>query len=415
MRRAFLAVAIVLLALMPLQVTPVAAAPSLDLAPWRGTCTTPITAQGTGFIPGATLRFTARREADAEADARTFAEVSATPDGSFAVAIDLAKLFPDCAPAAGLQYRFSAREAATGALLAYAIYAVDPAPGPTATLTLSPASGPCPVADPQIAARGTNFPPGVTVRLDVRPESGPPTTFPVGPVAANGTFATTVRLFGCGPTTPIGTVYTVVAYSSDIPGAEPQALLATATYIVAAPTDEKVCFPQTGRCLAGRFLDRWRATGGLPINGYPISDVLSEQLEDGKSYPVQYFERVRMEYHPETSPPFDVQLGQLGRRILAGVPNAATAPVGPRDGAAFFPETGHNVDADMIAYWVANGGLAQFGYPLTEEFVARLENGELYVVQYFERARFERHPENAMPYKILLGQFGRRICGAACR
>jgi len=30
--------------------------------------------------------------------------------------------------------------------------------------------------------------------------------------------------------------------------------------------------------------------------------------------------------------------------------------------------------------------------------------------QYFERARFESHPENAgTPYTILLGQFGRRI------
>jgi len=30
-------------------------------------------------------------------------------------------------------------------------------------------------------------------------------------------------------------------------------------------------------------------------------------------------------------------------------------------------------------------------------------------VQYFERARFEYHPENAAPYDILLGQFGRQI------
>jgi len=30
-------------------------------------------------------------------------------------------------------------------------------------------------------------------------------------------------------------------------------------------------------------------------------------------------------------------------------------------------------------------------------------------VQYFERARFEYHPENPNPYMILLGQFGRRI------
>ena len=32
-------------------------------------------------------------------------------------------------------------------------------------------------------------------------------------------------------------------------------------------------------------------------------------------------------------------------------------------------------------------------------------------MQYFERARFEHHPENQPPYDILLGQFGRRILG----
>ncbi|MGN6812802.1 MAG: hypothetical protein ACTHMP_18215, partial [Thermomicrobiales bacterium] len=41
--------------------------------------------------------------------------------------------------------------------------------------------------------------------------------------------------------------------------------------------------------------------------------------------------------------------------------------------------------------------------------IPRTEDGNTYVVQYFERARFEHHPENQPPYNILLGQFGRRI------
>jgi hypothetical protein len=46
----------------------------------------------------------------------------------------------------------------------------------------------------------------------------------------------------------------------------------------------------------------------------------------------------------------------------------------------------------------------------------RLEDGNTYLVQYFERARFEYHPESADPhYQVLLGQFGRRICGERCR
>jgi hypothetical protein len=54
--------------------------------------------------------------------------------------------------------------------------------------------------------------------------------------------------------------------------------------------------------------------------------------------------------------------------------------------------------------------LAQFGFPVSEEFTERLEDGQQYTVQYFERARFEYHPEYAgTPYEVLLGQFGRAI------
>ena len=127
-------------------------------------------------------------------------------------------------------------------------------------------------------------------------------------------------------------------------------------------------------------------------------------LEDGKPYTVQYFERVRMEYHPENQAPYEVLLGQFGRRL-----HPADPPAGAQPGATYFAQTGHNVGPRFLAYWQANGGLAQFGYPISEEFAETLEDGQPYIVQYFERARFEHHPENAAPYDVLLGQFGRRI------
>ncbi len=171
------------------------------------------------------------------------------------------------------------------------------------------------------------------------------------------------------------------------------------------------CFKQAAnQCMAGPFRVYWEAHGGLARNGYPLTGELVERLEDGRPYQVQYFERARLEFHPEaTDPAYRVQLGQFGRRVLAGVPDAPTAPVPPQGGYAHFPQTGHNVGPRFGAYWRANGGLAQFGYPLTEPFEQRLEDGKTYTVQYFERARFELHPENAAPYDILLGQFGRRI------
>jgi hypothetical protein len=165
-------------------------------------------------------------------------------------------------------------------------------------------------------------------------------------------------------------------------------------------------FSETGKCVNEPFLSYWNAHGGLAINGFPISEEFNETLEDGKSYKVQYFERVRMELHPENQPPYNVLLGQFGRRI-----HPADPPVAPKAGATFFRETGHNVSGSFLAFWQANGGLPQFGFPISEEFSEQLEDGKTYVVQYFERARFEHHPENSPPNNVLLGQFGRRILG----
>jgi hypothetical protein len=172
------------------------------------------------------------------------------------------------------------------------------------------------------------------------------------------------------------------------------------------PAEE--CFTETGRCIAGRFLDRWRATGGATINGFPLSAGFDQVLEDGKGYRVQYFERVRLELHPENPVPYDILLGQFGRRIRPIDPPVRPDPDAPE----YFPETGHNVSGLFYQHW-REYGVTQFGYPISEVVTETLEDGKTYRVQYFERARFEWHPENPAPYDVLLGQFGRRILGGA--
>src|SRR3954468_19918940 len=135
---------------------------------------------------------------------------------------------------------------------------------------------------------------------------------------------------------------------------------ARATPAWAAATEQ--CFQETGFCVQGQFLDYWLANGSLARNGCPIGPEHREVLEDGKEYIVQYFERVRLEYHPENSAPNDVLLGQFGRRILAEsyvVARAgyegAVAPAQPIDGQTFFAETGHNLGGRFLTYWQANG------------------------------------------------------------
>ena len=73
----------------------------------------------------------------------------------------------------------------------------------------------------------------------------------------------------------------------------------------------------------------------------------------------------------------------------------------------FFPQTGHHLSnrAGFLDFWRANGQAVKFGYPITEEMV---ENGR--VVQYFEHARFEYHPElMGTAEQVQLGLLGREI------
>jgi hypothetical protein len=95
----------------------------------------------------------------------------------------------------------------------------------------------------------------------------------------------------------------------------------------------------------------------------------------------------------------------------AGVNNPAFDSVpspGPdSDTRMFFPQTGHTLVAAFLAYWRAHGGLASFGYPISEPYQEiSPTDGKPYVVQYFERQRFEYHPEAPAGYNVLLGLLG---------
>jgi hypothetical protein len=74
----------------------------------------------------------------------------------------------------------------------------------------------------------------------------------------------------------------------------------------------------------------------------------------------------------------------------------------------YFEMTSHNVPDVFYRYWEANGGLRRFGFPLTEAFMeVSATDGQTYLTQYFERARFEHHPEHAgTQYEVLLGLLG---------
>jgi hypothetical protein len=75
--------------------------------------------------------------------------------------------------------------------------------------------------------------------------------------------------------------------------------------------------------------------------------------------------------------------------------------------AVCFNETGYCISGRFRTYWEQHGGLPVFGYPISP--AAEETNpltGEQRLTQWFERTRFELHPENAPPYDVLLGRIG---------
>ena len=115
------------------------------------------------------------------------------------------------------------------------------------------------------------------------------------------------------------------------PGNEPPADVQIGLLGVWAATDHNVAratqalstsggqfFPETGQALV-TFKAWWNANGALHVFGFPISPELQERnAQDGKMYTVQYFERNRLELHPEfAGTPREVMLGLLGVEYLA--------------------------------------------------------------------------------------------------
>src|SRR5205085_11445325 len=78
-------------------------------------------------------------------------------------------------------------------------------------------------------------------------------------------------------------------------------------------------FPQTGHSISGKIAEYWWANNGLTNFGYPLSEQMQEVSQvDGKTYSVQYFERTRLELHPENAGTrYEIQLGLMGRELMA--------------------------------------------------------------------------------------------------
>ena len=175
------------------------------------------------------------------------------------------------------------------------------------------------------------------------------------------------------------------------------------------PVDSRF-FAETGQTVRGLFLQYWETHGGLAQQGFPITEEIQEKSDtDGKTYTMQYFERAVFEHHPENQPPFNVLLSLLGTffyndKYGGNAPNQRPSIVNPLK----FAETGKTLGGTFRKYWETHGGLAQQGFPISDEFQEVSDtDGKTYTVQYFQRAVVELHPEFAgTPNEVLLSLRG---------
>ncbi|MBX0330775.1 hypothetical protein K2Z83_24260 [Oscillochloris sp. ZM17-4] len=213
------------------------------------------------------------------------------------------------------------------------------------------------------------------------------------------------------------------------------ALLICYSPAAAAPAAQGgICFPGVPgieQCIAPQFASYWQGNGGLPVFGYPLGPRALGAPEAGAAQiAMQWTERNRLEAHPDAPPDYRVQLGRVGAERLAQLgrdPSAEPAEGGPIDGCLWFAETRHTVcdQGDGLgfrSYWERHGltigglsayqrSLALFGLPLTAAQLEPSADGEPVITQWFERARFEWHPDKPAEFRVLLGRLGSELRG----
>lgn len=201
---------------------------------------------------------------------------------------------------------------------------------------------------------------------------------------------------------PAGAQHNVKPYSKSV-GLLGAVLLVAVLAMPVLPSKQgpdRQFFPETGHWVRWPFLDHFNVTGGLASYGFPITD---DFVDSRTGLLVQYFEKGRLEWHPGNPEPFKVQLGLLGDEL--GKRTApiliSQIPVKGDPACEYFEATGHSLCMAFREYYHANGGLDRFGYPIGE---FTIENNR--VVQWFQRARMEWHPENDRGQEVQLAPLG---------
>ncbi len=154
-------------------------------------------------------------------------------------------------------------------------------------------------------------------------------------------------------------------------------------------------FNETGHNVKGDFFKYYGSNPNATfLYGYPITEEFTSK--DGKT--VQYFQRARFELRSDMPEGQRVQLTALGQLTFV-----STGPLSVNNTFAcrLYAETGFSVCFAFLEFLDQYGGVAQFGYP-----ISNFEYHENKIVQYFQKARLEWQPWKNEGQRVVVSDLG---------
>ena len=159
-------------------------------------------------------------------------------------------------------------------------------------------------------------------------------------------------------------------------------------------------FPETGHWVRGDFLSYYKSVSDANmLFGAPVTEAFKE-ADSGRT--IQYFQKAQLILDASAPKELRVKQSPLGQELYEAGEAPSFAPGSPdcRE-FSFTAGQSYRVCYAFRDFFEAHGGLAQFGYP-----ISNFEIHHRRVVQYFQNARFEWHPELPRGQHVLLGDLG---------
>lgn len=156
---------------------------------------------------------------------------------------------------------------------------------------------------------------------------------------------------------------------------------------------------QTGHNMIDVVAKYWKTKGGVQALGYPVSELFIRKI-DGETHVYQYFERVLVEYLPDSG---KVALAPLGSWFAeVNGPYDSVSAFSSTTKKRFVASTGHSIGGGILQWYAANGDSEVFGAPISEEYAFTTKDGRKVTAQLFERARIEIDADG----DVTLGRLG---------